>query len=248
MIYQTYNMKKILKEQDSNRSGALISNILQKMQTFNEYVEGGGEVDERYHTFAFNVINSYRKYNTEEAKQFVRDNQIPARDIVTDFATSLNKAFPEKYESDFAPIFQNANITPKAIEALPTTPEAETAPETTTTPTPEKEAQGTTGQPATTVSKTKEAPKIKFAGTDQAAYVDMGGGKYVPANEDQLADPNTQLYVKNPKKGQGESLKPNYVKVRREGNELRRQSQFGGALGSVSNLFGDIGNTLAGKK
>jgi hypothetical protein len=73
----------------------------------------------------------------------------------------------------------------------------------------------------------------------------MGGGKYVPANEDQLGDPNVQLYVKNPNRGQGEYLKPNYVKVRREGNELRRQSQFGGALGSLSNLLGDVGNTLA---
>jgi hypothetical protein len=98
-----------------------------------------------------------------------------------------------------------------------------------------------------TVTKSGETPKIKFNGVEQTAYVDMGGGKYIPATEDQLGDPNTQLYVKNPKRGQTEYLKPTYVKVRREGNELRRQSQFGGALGSLSNLFGDIGNTLAGK-
>jgi len=243
-------MKKILKEQDSNRSGALISNILQKMQTFNEYVEGGGEVDERYYTFAFNVINSYRKYNTEEAKQFVRDNKIPARDIVSSFASSLNKAFPEKYESDFAPIFSKANIFPKAIAVTEKEPEVTTEPKVAST---EKEISSqpktSTAQPQTsTETKTKEAPKIKFGGSEQTAYIDMGGGRYVPASEDQLGDPNVQLYVKNPKKGQGESLKPNYVKVRREGNELRRQSQFGGALGSISNLFGDIGNTLAGKK
>jgi hypothetical protein len=75
----------------------------------------------------------------------------------------------------------------------------------------------------------------------------MGGGRYAPASEDQLGDPKVQLYVKNPRKGQGEYLKPNYVKVRREGGELRKQSKFGGALGSFSNFLGDVGNTLAGK-
>lgn len=90
-------------------------------------------------------------------------------------------------------------------------------------------------------------PQIKFGGSKQTAYIDMGGGRYAPASEDQLGDPDVQLYVKNPRKGQGEYLKPNYVKVRREGDELRRQSKFGGILGSLSNLGGDIGNTLAGK-
>lgn len=91
------------------------------------------------------------------------------------------------------------------------------------------------------------SPQIKFGGSKQTAYIDMGGGRYAPASEDQLGDPNVQLYVKNPTKGQGEYLKPNYVKVRREGEELRRQSKFGGVLGSLSNLAGDVGNTLAGK-
>lgn len=91
------------------------------------------------------------------------------------------------------------------------------------------------------------SPQIKFGGSNQTTYIDMGGGRYAPASEDQLGDPNVQLYVKNPKKGQGEYLKPNYVKVRREGEELRRQSKFGGVLGSLSNLAGDVGNTLAGK-
>jgi hypothetical protein len=95
--------------------------------------------------------------------------------------------------------------------------------------------------------KTSETPKVKFAGTEQTLYYDMGGGRYAPASEDQLGDPKVQLYAKNPKKGQGEYLKPNYVKVRREGSSARPQSQFGGALGSASNFFGDIGNTLAGK-
>ena len=96
-------------------------------------------------------------------------------------------------------------------------------------------------------SKAAQPPQIKFGGSKQTAYIDMGGGKYAPASEDQLGDPNVQLYVKNPTKGQGEYLKPNYVKVRREGEELRRQSKFGGVLGSLSNLAGDVGNTLAGK-
>lgn len=96
-------------------------------------------------------------------------------------------------------------------------------------------------------SKAAPPPQIKFGGSRQTAYIDMGGGRYAPASEDQLGDPNVQLYVKNPTKGQGEYLKPNYVKVRREGEELRRQSKFGGVLGSLSNLAGDVGNTLAGK-
>jgi hypothetical protein len=95
--------------------------------------------------------------------------------------------------------------------------------------------------------KAAPPPQIKFGGSKQTAYIDMGGGRYAPASEDQLGDPNVQLYVKNPTKGQGEYLKPNYVKVRREGEELRRQSKFGGVLGSLSNLAGDVGNTLAGK-
>lgn len=98
-----------------------------------------------------------------------------------------------------------------------------------------------------TFHKAAEAPKIKFGGSEQSVFVDMGGGRYAPASEDQLGDPNVQLYVKNPRKGQGEYLKPNYVKVRREGGELRKQSKFGGALGSFSNFLGDVGNTLAGK-
>ena len=84
--------------------------------------------------------------------------------------------------------------------------------------------------------KTPESPKIKFGGTQTSVFVDAGGGRYVPATEDQLGDPKVQLYVKNPRKGQGEYLKPNYVKVRREGGELRRQSQFGGVAGSLSKI------------
>ena len=79
------------------------------------------------------------------------------------------------------------------------------------------------------------------------AYVDMGGGKYRPAYQEELDNPNIQLYIPNPKKGASEYNKPNFVKVRREGSDIRPQSQFGGAAGSVSNFFGDIGRTLAGK-
>lgn len=93
-------------------------------------------------------------------------------------------------------------------------------------------------------------PTIKYGDMEFPPYVDMGGGKYVRATPEQIADPNLQLYIRNPRKGAGEYGKPNYVKVRRErgGQEIRRQSQFGGAIGSLSNLFGDIGNTLAGKR
>ena len=95
--------------------------------------------------------------------------------------------------------------------------------------------------------KVETSPQIDFAGSKQNAYVDMGGGRYAPASADELADPKIQLYIKNPKKGQGEYMKPNYIKVRREGSDLRPQSKFGGVLGSASNFLGDIGNTLSGK-
>lgn len=90
-------------------------------------------------------------------------------------------------------------------------------------------------------------PSIKFGDMQFPAYVDMGGGRYVKATPEQVADPNLQLYIQNPRKGAGEYNKPNFVKVRREkgGQEIRRQSQFGGALGSASNLLGDIGTTLS---
>jgi hypothetical protein len=90
-------------------------------------------------------------------------------------------------------------------------------------------------------------PSIKFGDMKFPPYVDMGGGRYVRATPEQIADPNLQLYIQNPKKGAGEYNKANFVKVRREkgGQEIRRQSQFGGAVGSASNLLGDIGNTLS---
>jgi hypothetical protein len=90
-------------------------------------------------------------------------------------------------------------------------------------------------------------PSIKFGDMKFPPYVDMGGGRYVRATPEQIADPNLQLYIQNPKKGAGEYNKSNFVKVRREkgGQEIRRQSQFGGAVGSASNLLGDIGNTLS---
>lgn len=88
-------------------------------------------------------------------------------------------------------------------------------------------------------------PSIKFGNMRFPPYVDMGGGRYVQATPEQVADPNIQLFIQNPKKGAGEYNKLNFVKVRREGEGIRRQSQFGGAVGSASNIIGDIGNTLS---
>jgi hypothetical protein len=99
-----------------------------------------------------------------------------------------------------------------------------------------------------TKPKGGQGPTIRYAGREYPAYIDMGGGKYRLAYQEELDNPNMQLYIPNPKKGQQEYGKPNFVKVRREGGGIRRQSQFGGALGSASNLLGDIGNTLAGKR
>jgi hypothetical protein len=98
-----------------------------------------------------------------------------------------------------------------------------------------------------TTPKEGKGPTIKYGRMEYPAYVDMGGGKYRPAYQEELDNPNIQLYIPNPKKGASEYNKPNFVKVRREGSDIRPQSQFGGAAGSVSNFFGDIGRTLAGK-
>jgi len=96
-----------------------------------------------------------------------------------------------------------------------------------------------------TTPKEGKGPTIRYGQMEYPAYIDMGGGKYRLAKQEELDNPNMQLYIPNPKKGQQEYGKPNFVKVRREGGDIRRQSQFGGAIGSASNLFGDIGNTLA---
>jgi len=98
-----------------------------------------------------------------------------------------------------------------------------------------------------TTPKEGKGPTIKYDRMEYPAYVDMGGGKYRPAYQEELDNPNIQLYIPNPKKGAAEYNKPNFVKVRREGSDIRPQSQFGGALGSASNFLGDIGRTLAGK-
>lgn len=98
-----------------------------------------------------------------------------------------------------------------------------------------------------TTPKEGKGPTIKYGRMEYPAYVDMGGGKYRPAYQEELDNPNIQLYIPNPKKGAAEYNKPNFVKVRREGSDIRPQSQFGGAAGSLSNFFGDIGRTLAGK-
>jgi hypothetical protein len=98
-----------------------------------------------------------------------------------------------------------------------------------------------------TTPKEGKGSTIKYGRMEYPAYVDMGGGKYRPAYQEELDNPNIQLYIPNPKKGASEYNKPNFVKVRREGSDIRPQSQFGGALGSASNFLGDIGRTLAGK-
>lgn len=95
--------------------------------------------------------------------------------------------------------------------------------------------------------KAKEnVPTFQYGGSKYEPYVDMGGGRYVKATPEQISDPNLQLYIRNPKKGQSEYGKPNFVKMRREGGgkDIRPQSQFGGVLGSLSNLGGDIGRSL----
>lgn len=90
-----------------------------------------------------------------------------------------------------------------------------------------------------------QGPTITYGKMKYPAYVDMGGGRYRPANPEELNNDGIQLYIPNPKKGQTEYGKPNFVKVRREGSDIRRQSQFGGAVGSASNFIGDLGNTFA---
>lgn len=95
-------------------------------------------------------------------------------------------------------------------------------------------------------SQKENVPIFQYGDSKYEPYVDMGGGRYVKATPEQIADPNLQLYIRNPKKGQSEYGKPNFVKMRRErgGKDIRPQSQFGGALGSLSNLGGDVGRSF----
>ena len=327
---------KILKEdnQSAYQQQVDIMAVLEKIKEFTSLV-GSKKLASNDDTlsYAHKLIEKYREYNTEEAKNHTKNEKIPVRDILTSFSTSLKELFPEKYDSEFNPIFSKAQIFPKTLEkpsdspastdkekevkkedesTIPTSPDEKgleydedigdkpadkPKPEDKTKPEAGKKVdyhgssivdylemigepsdfesrkiraqkmgipdyRGTASQNLLMLSalkggktevpskkaefsKAAPSPQINFGGSKQDAYVDMGGGRYAPATEDQLGDPNVQLYVKNPKKGQGEYLKPNYIKVRREGSDLRPQSQFGGALGSASNLFGDIGNTLA---
>ena len=317
-----------------------IAAVFERIKEFNSLANSDKLADDDATiAYAHNLIEKYREYNTEEAKKYTVEKQIPVRDILTSFATSLKQVFPEKYDSEFNPIFSKVQISPMPSgkpSDSETSADKEAEPSTPTSPDedglqydedkPEEadqkdsdrefeydedkpdgvdqpksgEAEKTLhpdsiidyldskGQPsdfesrkilaqkmgisdyrgtasqnlsmlsalkggktevspnqAGVVGKVETSPQINFAGSKQNAYIDMGGGRYAPASEDELADPKIQLYIKNPKKGQGEYMKPNYIKVRREGSDLRPQSQFGGALGSASNLFGDIGNTLA---
>ena len=291
------------------------------------------------------MIERFKEYNTKEAQRFTEEKKIPVVDTLQNLSTSLKQLFPEKYDSEFNPIFSRNGIFPKTSgkpsdskaspdkEAEPSTPTSpdedglqydEDKPEEADQKDSDREVEydedkpdgadkpesgeaekpsdktyhgssivdylemngkpsdfesreilakkmgisdyrGTASQNLSMLSalkggktevspnqagvagKVETSPQIDFAGSKQNAYVDMGGGRYAPASADELADPKIQLYVKNPKKGQGEYMKPNYVKVRREGSDLRPQSKFGGVLGSASNFLGDIGNTLSGK-
>ena len=311
-----------------------IAAVFQRIKEFNSLANSNKLADDDATiAYAHNLIEKYREYNTEEAKKYTVEKQIPVRDILTSFATSLKQVFPEKYDSEFNPIFSKVQISPIASgkpsdsEAEPSTPTSpdeeglqydedkpegadqkdsdrefeydEDKPESGKAETPSdkilhpdsiidyldskgqpsdfesrkilaqkmqiSDYRGTASQNLSLLSalkggktevspnqagvagKVEASPQINFAGSKQDAYVDMGGGRYAPASADELADPKIQLYVKNPKKGQGEYMKPNYVKVRREGSDLRPQSKFGGVLGSASNFLGDIGNTLSGK-
>lgn len=321
---------KILKEDNQSiyQQQVDIMAVLEKIKEFVSLVDSKkllGNDDTLL--YAHKLIEKYKEYNTEEAKNHTKNKKIPVRDILTSFSTSLKELFPEKYESEFNPIFSKAQIFPKTSEkpsdstaspdkeevekedgsTIPTSPDEKgleydedigDKPEDKAKPEAGKktdyhgssivdylemsgkpsdfesrkilaqkmgipEYRGTASQnllmlstlkggktevpvkQAEITGKVETSPQINFGGSKQNAYIDMGGGRYAPASADELGDPNVQLYVKNPKKGQGEYLKPNYIKVRREGSDLRPQSQFGGALGSASNLFGDIGNTLA---
>ena len=100
------------------------------------------------------------------------------------------------------------------------------------------------GAATTDASKTTGQPTVKFGKQDMPTFIQVANGKFIPATEKDVQAGN-QIWMKNPRKGQGESQKPNYVQVRTEkGNSLRPKSQLPGALGSVSNLLGDIGRTL----
>lgn len=256
----------ILNEQDENNSQRHgIMSILERMKDYTNYIKSLSEKERddiknnsknedsngnNWVILAKGYIEAYKAEHDDESYEIIKKRNVNVKEILTNFCSAINAIVPEAtYSSNFAPVFDKANIKPIPLEAPKEKPTDSAAPAVAATTA--AAAAGTTTDKTATETKTTEpskpaeTPKIKFGGTEQTAYVDMGGGKYIPANEEQLGDPNVQLYVKNPNKGQSEYLKPNFVKVRREGNELRKQSQFGGALGSLSNFLGDVGNTLS---
>jgi hypothetical protein len=92
------------------------------------------------------------------------------------------------------------------------------------------------------VTSSNDQALIKFGGADTKAFKKVGKA-YIPASKEDLQS-GTQIFINNPRKGQGELSKPTYVPVRMERGGTRPQSKLPSVLGSASNLLGDVGRTL----
>jgi hypothetical protein len=92
------------------------------------------------------------------------------------------------------------------------------------------------------ITSSNDQASIKFGGSDTKAFKKVGKA-YIPASKEDLQS-GTQIFINNPRKGQGELSKPTYVPIRMEGGGVRPQSKLPSVLGSASNFLGDVGRTL----
>ena len=92
------------------------------------------------------------------------------------------------------------------------------------------------------VTSSKDQATIPFGGSNVNAFKKVGKA-YVAASDEDVELANSgklQLYINNPKRGQGELGKPVYSAVRMRSGSARPQSKQPGLLGTASNLAGDF--------
>jgi len=184
-----------------------------------------------------NLFKKYMGGEYDPASALDRGKNEVLKSALKDFYDTNNKRFDINNPEDvkkFQPIINKAYTSPnyKNAATLGRSVNGSSAP--------------TASSTASNQTTTYQVPApIKFGKDTLPSYVDMGGGKYRPATEEDINNQKTQLYIRNPKKGRGEYNKPEYVKVRREGNsDFRPQSKMKGAAGSLSNFAGDVGTSF----
>jgi hypothetical protein len=189
-----------------------------------------------------NLFKKYMGGEYDPASALDRGKNEVLKSALKDFYDTNNKRFDINNPEDvkkFQPIINKAYTSPnyKNAATLGRSVNGASA--------PASKPASTTPTTSDQTPKYQVPASIKFGKDTLPSYVDMGGGKYRPATEEDISNQKTQLYIKNPRKGRGEYNKPEYVQVRREGNsDFRPQSKMKGPAGSVSNFAGDVGTSV----